>query len=140
MYQEKVDLNSEWNLQQLSRSVVFMSCEKPVKSPLYLDTSTCNYNDNSSSISDSKRYRYVKVSETSASQVEDSCQVEKMFLTSWPTNNDDQNISCTDVHNELVYGFELSWLQSNCESYCPKSNCFLNDTNDVQCIHYTEGK
>ncbi|KAK7847852.1 hypothetical protein CFP56_006116 [Quercus suber] len=31
----------------------------------------------------------------------DSCQVEKMFLTSWPTNNDDQNISCTDVHNEL---------------------------------------
>ena len=55
MYQEKVDLNSEWNLQQLSRSVVFMSCEKPVKSPLYLDTSTCNYNDNSSSISDSKR-------------------------------------------------------------------------------------
>ena len=54
MYQEKVDLNSEWNLQQLSRSVVFMSCEKPVKSPLYLDTS-CNYNDNSSSISDSKR-------------------------------------------------------------------------------------
>ncbi|KAK7849847.1 hypothetical protein CFP56_002231 [Quercus suber] len=107
-----------------------MSCEKPVNSTLYLDTSTCNYNDKSSSISDSKRYRYVNVGETYASQVEDSCQVEKMFQTSWPTNNDDQNISCTDVHNELAYGFDLSWLQSS---------CFLNGTNHIQCIRdFTE--
>ncbi|KAK9994751.1 hypothetical protein SO802_024454 [Lithocarpus litseifolius] len=132
---------SEINLQQLSRSVVLLSCEKPVNSPLYLDTTTCNYNDNSSSISDSKRYRYVKVGRTNVSEVEESCKVEKMFRTSWPINNDDPNISCTDVHNELVYGFELSWLQSNCESYCLNSNfCFLNDTNHLQCIRdITEG-
>ncbi|KAM4076129.1 hypothetical protein ACJW30_12G039700 [Castanea mollissima] len=93
-----------FNNPQLSRSLALMSCEKPVNSPLYLDTSTCNFNDNSSSISDSKRrYRYVKVGRTKASEVEDSCQVEKMFLTSWPINNDDPNISCTDVHNELAY-------------------------------------
>ena len=61
-------------------SVVLMSCKKPVNSPLYLDTSTCNYNDNSSSISDSKRYRYVKVGRTNASEVEDSCQVEDFWL------------------------------------------------------------
>ena len=83
-----------------------MSCEKPVNSPLYLDTSTCNYNDKSSAISDSKRYRYLKVGITNASQVEESCKVEKMFRTSWP-RGDDSNISCKDVHNELVYGFEL---------------------------------
>ncbi|KAK7823263.1 hypothetical protein CFP56_035700 [Quercus suber] len=119
---------------KLSRSLVWMSCEKPVNSPLYLDTSTCNYNDNSSSISDSKRYRYVTVGITNASQVEDSCQVEKMFLTSWPINNDDPNISCTDVHHELAYGFELSWLETNCGSYCPiSSECYLNDTNHLQC-------
>ena len=60
---------------ELSRSLVWMSCEKLVNSPLYLDTSTCNYNDNSSSISDSKRrYRYVKVGRTNASEVEDSCR------------------------------------------------------------------
>ncbi|XP_030934931.1 uncharacterized protein LOC115960274 [Quercus lobata] len=110
---------------ELSRSLVWMSCEKPVNSPLYLDTSTCNYNDNSSSISDSKtRYRYVTVGITNASQVEDSCQVEKMFLTSWPINNDDPNISCTDVLNELAYGFELSWLERN---------CYLDDANHVRC-------
>ncbi|XP_075648446.1 rust resistance kinase Lr10-like [Castanea sativa] len=119
---------------ELSRSLVWMSCEKPVNSPLYLDT--CNYNNNSSSISDSKRYRYVTVGITNASEVEDSCQVEKMFLTSWPINNDDPNISCTDVHNELAYGFELSWLESNCGSYCGRFNyyCYLNDTNHLQCV------
>nr|XP_023871446.1 LEAF RUST 10 DISEASE-RESISTANCE LOCUS RECEPTOR-LIKE PROTEIN KINASE-like 2.4 [Quercus suber] len=109
-----------------SRSLALMSCEKPVNSPLYLDISTCNYNDNSSSISDSqRRYRYVKVGRTNASElVEDSCQVEKMFRTSRPTNNDDPNISCKDVHNELAYGFELSWFGSD---------CYLDDANHVQC-------
>ncbi|KAK7846623.1 hypothetical protein CFP56_007663 [Quercus suber] len=126
---------------ELSRSLVWMSCEKPVNSSLYLDTSTCNYNDNSSSISDSKRYRYVTVGITNASQVEDSCQVEKMFLTSWPINNDDPNISCTDVHNKLVYGFELSWLYGIgiCESSCGNNySCYLDDANNVQCIHYRD--
>ena len=45
-------------------------------------------------------------------------------MTSWPINNEDPNISCTDVLNELVYGFEISWLRGTCESY---------DTNHVQC-------
>ena len=110
-----------------------MSCEKPVNSPLYLDTATCNYNDISSSISDSKRYRYVTVGITNVSEVEESCKVEKMFRTSWP-RSDDSNISCKDVHNELVYGFELSWLDNICADYFPKySYCYLNDTNHVQC-------
>ncbi|KAL0004514.1 hypothetical protein SO802_012075 [Lithocarpus litseifolius] len=123
---------------ELSRSLVWMSCEKPVNSPLYLDTSTCNYNNNSSSISDSKRYRYVTVGITNASQVDDSCQVEKMFLTSGPINNDDPNISCTDVHNELVYGFELSWLLGICGSYCP-DDCYLDEANHVQCYICSTG-
>ena len=101
-YEQRGTKMSGWN-HELSRSLVLMSCEKPVNSPFYLDTSTCNYNDNSSSISDSKRrYRYIKVGRTNASQVEDSCQVEKMFLTSWPVNSDDPNISCTDVHHMVL--------------------------------------
>ncbi|KAK7815341.1 hypothetical protein CFP56_001737 [Quercus suber] len=41
--------------------MVFMSCEKPVNTPLYLNTSTCIYKgeySSNSSISDSKRYKY----------------------------------------------------------------------------------
>ncbi|XP_065616734.1 uncharacterized protein LOC112027966 [Quercus suber] len=122
---------------KLSRSVVLMSCEKPVNSPFYLGTSTCIDNEKSSSNTSTsrfKRYRYVKVGRTSATDVEDSCKVEQMFLTSWP-RNDDPNISCKDVHKELVYGFEISWLQGNCESICKRkyTSCYLNDTNHVQC-------
>ena len=112
-----------------------MSCEKPVNSLFYLDASTCNIDSGEDF---KKRYRYVKVGRTNARDVEDSCKVEQMFLTSWPGNDDPVNTSCTDVHNELLYGFELSWLQVICES-CSQTfihDCYLDDANLVQC----EGK
>ncbi|KAF3948417.1 hypothetical protein CMV_025584 [Castanea mollissima] len=116
----------------LSRSVVLMRCEKPVNSPSYVDTSTC-IKDNSS-IAHFKSYRYVKVGRTNATDVEDSCKVEQMFQTSWPGNDDQINIFCADVHNELVYGFELSWLRGTCKSYCRRRrHCYLNDGNHVDC-------
>ena len=129
-YQRKITKYDSYP--ELSWSVVYMSCEKPVNSQYYLDTSTCI--DNSSNyISHSKRYRYVKVGKTNATEVADSCRVEKITRTSWP-RNDDPNVSCKDVHNELVYGFEISWLGGNCQSICGrKGYCYLNDTNHVQC-------
>ena len=117
---------------KLSRSVVLMSCEKPVNSLFYLDASTCNIDSGEDF---KKRYRYVKVGRTNARDVEDSCRVEQMFLTSWPGNDDPVNTSCTDVHNELLYGFELSWLQVICES-CSQTfihDCYLDDANLVHC-------
>ncbi|KAF3960290.1 hypothetical protein CMV_014984 [Castanea mollissima] len=127
-YWKSLEINPE-----LSWSVVFMSCEKSVYSPYYLDTSTCI--DNSSNyISHSKRYRYVKVGTTNTTEVADSCLVEKIIRTSWP-RNDDPNVSCNDVHNELVYGFEISWLRGKCESMCERkfAYCDLKDTDHVQC-------
>nr|XP_023916359.1 rust resistance kinase Lr10-like [Quercus suber] len=126
---------------ELSWSVVWMSCEKPVNSPFYLDASTCNIDNgdqysSNSSISHFKRYRYVKVGRTNATDVVDSCKVEQMFITSWPRNDDPINISCADVHNELVYGFELSWLRDTCKSYCGRwsdDDCYLDDGNHVGC-------
>ncbi|GMY07540.1 protein IQ-DOMAIN 21 [Fagus crenata] len=131
-YQE---MKYQWgrSFEQLSRSLVWMSCEKPVNSPFYLDTSTCNNSSNiSSSHSMRKRYRYVTVGTTTAKDLGDSCNVEQMFLISWPGNVDPNNVSCKDVHNDLVHGFELSWLQGYCRSYCARnySYCYLNDTNN----------
>jgi hypothetical protein len=120
----------------LSRSVVFLMCENRVNSPLYLETSTCfssNGSDSEYSSNSSKTYRYVKVGRTKPTDVEDSCQIEGMTLTSWPGNND-RHVSCSDVHNALVYGFELSWLQVMCERSCRSTDsCYLNETNHVQC-------
>ena len=99
----------------LNRIMIFMSCEKPVNTPLYLNTSTCIYNgeySSNSSISHSKRYKYVTIGTISAKDVRDSCKVEMLVMTSWP-GNDNPIISCTEVHNKLVYGLELNFMDSS---------------------------
>ena len=70
-----------------------MSCEKPVNTPFYLDTS--------------KLFNFSLQGTISATEVEDSCRLEQMVLTSRP-GNDHPNISCTEVHNELVYGMNFN--------------------------------
>ncbi|XP_075648444.1 LEAF RUST 10 DISEASE-RESISTANCE LOCUS RECEPTOR-LIKE PROTEIN KINASE-like 2.3 [Castanea sativa] len=114
--------------------MVFMSCERPVNTPFYLDTSTCidngDYSSNSS-ISHSKRYKYVTI-DARVMDVKDSCRLEQMVLTSRP-GNDHPNISCSEIHNDLVYGFELSWIQVICDRYCGGNSCYRNDLNRVQC-------
>ncbi|KAG2709282.1 hypothetical protein I3760_05G231500 [Carya illinoinensis] len=114
-----------------TNGVAIVNCEKPVMSSstsyLYLETSssTCSNNNNnngSASFSDSslsisqysKSYRYVKVGTTEAGDVEDSCKIERMFLTSWPGPNahDTINISCADLRNVFLSGFELGWYSN----------------------------
>jgi hypothetical protein len=155
-YQKK----SSSSFSELSRSGVFVMCENPVNSPFYLETSTCFGNGSEYSSNSSKRYRYVKVGRTNASDVEDSCQVERMFLTSLPANIDVPNISCSDARNELVYGFELSWHHAHATSdnYCYldnayhifckpsfdtlRENCYLDEANHVRCdpLNYSFGE
>ncbi|KAG7981007.1 hypothetical protein I3843_05G210900 [Carya illinoinensis] len=107
-----------------TKGVAIVNCEKPVMSSssyLLLETSssTCSNNNSngtasSSKISEySKRYTYVKVGKTKAGDVEGSCKIEQMFLTSWPgPNAHDSNItiSCADLRNVFLSGFELRWF------------------------------
>ncbi|KAK7858150.1 hypothetical protein CFP56_013877 [Quercus suber] len=56
-----------------------------------------------------------------------------LVMTSWP-GNDNPIISCTEVHNKLVYGFELSWNRFICESQCGRGcSCYFDNLNLVQC-------
>ncbi|XP_041010801.1 uncharacterized protein LOC121254724 [Juglans microcarpa x Juglans regia] len=115
-----------WYGTTTTKGVAIVNCEKPVKSSstsyLYLETSssTCSNNNGSASSSNSsslsisqysKSYIYVKVGTTEAGDVEDSCKIERMFLTSWPGPNaaDNINISCADLRNVFLSGFELRW-------------------------------
>ncbi|KAL4594847.1 hypothetical protein ACB092_12G048600 [Castanea dentata] len=139
---DQFNFRSQLSSQQIAPSyilsnyniMVFMSCERPVNTPFYLDTSTCidngDYSSNSS-ISHSKRYKYVTI-DARVMDVKDSCRLEQMVLTSRP-GNDHPNISCSEIHNDLVYGFELSWIQVICDSYCGGNSCYRNDLNRVQC-------
>ncbi|XP_062176987.1 rust resistance kinase Lr10-like isoform X2 [Alnus glutinosa] len=127
----------------ISRSVVFVMCEIPVNSALYLETSTCfriNGSDSEYSSNSSKTHRYVKVGKTNPLDVKDTCQIEGMSLTSWP-GNDDRHVSCSDVHNALAYGFELSWHPVMCERICgSRQYCYLDEANHVHCyLQYSLG-
>ncbi|XP_059445470.1 uncharacterized protein LOC132177235 [Corylus avellana] len=119
-----------WRSSELSEgTVVFLMCENPVNSPFYLEASTCFSNNGEYSSNSSKMYRYVKVGRTKAADVEDSCQIDRMVPTSWPGN-----IACSDVHNALEYGFELSWLEFKCNQSCGSGQyCSLDDANGVHC-------
>ncbi|XP_016652705.1 PREDICTED: rust resistance kinase Lr10-like isoform X2 [Prunus mume] len=70
---------------ELSKPIIFLTCETPVNSPLYVDTAPC--------------------------------------IGALTKNN-----SYIDIHNEMIYGFELTWVQS--------STCYIDsDTNKVNCSH-----
>ncbi|GMN44420.1 hypothetical protein TIFTF001_013615 [Ficus carica] len=91
-----------------TKSIVFVSCENPVKSPRYIDTSPCT----KSALSPSKRHSYVVVNGSSrVSDMVDACGVELMAMVSRMGNFNGSNVSFFDIHNELAYGFELSWFQ-----------------------------
>ncbi|KAM3251980.1 hypothetical protein P3L10_006050 [Capsicum annuum] len=63
-------------------------------------------------ISDCKlsRYTYLKMGKMKASEVSDGCRVEIIARTSWPNIKDhDNNISLSDFHQAILYGFELHY-------------------------------
>ncbi|KAK9912503.1 hypothetical protein M0R45_036365 [Rubus argutus] len=67
----------------------------------------------------------------------DSCRIELMVLTSsWIGTN----TSYIDIHDGLLYGFEISWLHSYNRGGFSRStwiDCYVdNDTNKVKCIEY----
>ncbi|KAF3433888.1 hypothetical protein FNV43_RR24991 [Rhamnella rubrinervis] len=112
----------------LSEAITFLSCENPVKSPLYIPTTPCI---NTTTHSESKeRYSYVHVGNTNVSELKDFCRIEMMFMTSSRRQGiiENSNISYVDIHNQLAYGFELLW-------YPRSSDCYFNDSsNSLNCI------
>ena len=100
---------------QLTKSVIFVSCEKPVKSHLYIDPASCSNGGSgsalSSALAQSKRHSYVIVNGSlSVSDMADTCGVELMVMVSNLVKNYSNSTSFMDIHNDLAYGFELSWL------------------------------
>ncbi|XP_020961949.1 rust resistance kinase Lr10-like isoform X2 [Arachis ipaensis] len=63
----------------------------------------------------------------------DSCHIDWMYLTSWPAEIKQINISCTDIHHMLLYGFELSWMKGYC--YNDTDYAMLGDHNNIVCYN-----
>jgi hypothetical protein len=126
------------------RYMVFVNCEKQVKSRLYLDISTCFKNgvySSNSFLSHSKRYTYVIADQITVLDLEESCQIEQMSLATtswlpyWPNNHSSvRYFLCNDFYDAVVSGFMLSWFQATCDNFTD-SYCYINDyaNNSVQC-------
>ncbi|KAG7981334.1 hypothetical protein I3843_05G228500, partial [Carya illinoinensis] len=114
--------NTPYNYGEIGVFMALLKCEKRVNSPRYLNKSNCfgnrAYASNSSSSQPEVGFRYVIYNHTKAGDVEDLCQVEQIFWTSWrgPVNlpNDPSSISCADLQHLLLYGFELYWRSTDC--------------------------
>jgi hypothetical protein len=120
-------------------SVVFVNCEKPLNCGMCMDISGCFKNgvySSDSSLSHSKRYRYVFL-HVEWPDLEDLCQVEQISLTKWPYSYADgladvlRNNSCADIHNKLLFGFELLWYRLYCGKSC--QICGVDQANNVTC-------
>ena len=119
-----------YDYRSLSKAITFLKCENPVRSPLYIPTIPCINTTFSGLIESRGKYSYVKIGSTDASELEDSCRIELMVLASPWGIRENSNVSYIDIHNQLTYGFELSWFTNN-------RYCFFNDSNNViNCTTY----
>ncbi|BFG20597.1 hypothetical protein CerSpe_068710 [Prunus speciosa] len=113
---------------ELSKPIIFLTCETPVNSPLYVDTAPC---DGAMSSSNSNGHSYVSVGRLNASDLREFCRVELMVMISSQLT---KNNSYIDIHNEMIYGFELSWLQESYQRGLGWYSCYFDsDTNKVNC-------
>ncbi|EXB81106.1 hypothetical protein L484_014038 [Morus notabilis] len=133
-----------WSLEfpldyNLIETVLFLACEKPMNSShLYNWIDRTPRDNNNSASSQSKRlYSYVVVNgNLSFSDLEESCRIDAMTLIRKGKNLNTS--SYRGIHNELVYGFELSWLpglemESFIDGYI--RTCYVDeDFNKVRCL------
>jgi hypothetical protein len=119
-----------------SSVLTFLCCKNQMLNPpdYIMDTSSCNngsgtaYNSSSSSnISspscvDMEGHSYVMIDGDIINDVPDLCGINLIY----PVPKNMRNKSYTDVHDILVYGFELSWFSFCC--YNGKENrCNLDE-------------
>ncbi|GMN32837.1 hypothetical protein TIFTF001_041796, partial [Ficus carica] len=131
---------------KLTKAIIFLKCENRMNSSLYIDTAPCNIagmfpdQDTGANSSLSKRQSYYYVVDGSLLNVSDlnnHCRIELTTLMSRNRMNGETNTSYVDIHNELTYGFELSWLPSFLQQLCiGGGSCYIGDSNKVHCSCY----
>ncbi|PON96842.1 Mitogen-activated protein kinase kinase kinase [Trema orientale] len=132
----------------LVKTIVFLTCENPVNSPVYVNAAPCvsvdvfasNFDKSTSSSSKPERrassYYYVVNGGLEVSDLKNSCRVERTTLISSKAVKSKKNdTSYMDIHNELAFGFELQWLPIRLPEHDEKFqfNCKMGNSNKVLC-------
>ncbi|XP_058206152.1 uncharacterized protein LOC131319776 [Rhododendron vialii] len=122
-------------------SVLFLSCEKPVQSPTYINrTRYCNSTRDESGngyYSYVMAGRYVRVWDFA-----DSCLLEVSYIsTSRLIRKRGSNLSWLDLNKELGYGFDITWDYDvgGCERCRKRASCFRDSVNVSAVCDYSCG-
>ncbi|XP_057798656.1 LEAF RUST 10 DISEASE-RESISTANCE LOCUS RECEPTOR-LIKE PROTEIN KINASE-like 2.7 isoform X2 [Salvia miltiorrhiza] len=94
----------------------FVSCPYRLEdSSNFTEITDCVSGENSFGASNlsRSRYTYVKVGRLRALDIGDKCDIDLIVMTSWKFKNF-KNVTLSKLHDALLYGFELSWLQFRC--------------------------
>ena len=114
-------------------TVIFFTCDSPVLNSSYIDASPCIFNV--------LFHRNVPVPiQLKAIPLLvlrlpwSLCWIEQTSLITKGHSN--KKLTSNDIHNLLVYGFELSWMQSFATRH--QSSCYVDgeESNSVPCINY----
>lgn len=105
-------------------TIAFIRCAASINSPLYMDTSSCNKGLINSS-------NYAVFGELKISELEDSCSIQVMVVMTSNLNNGGKKFSYVNIHQQLVYGLELSWHEIFCKECQGRGYCKLNKNNEV---------
>ncbi|KAJ7942815.1 putative Kinase [Quillaja saponaria] len=127
-YQDLVGIYvSVYKTIELLKPIIYLRCTNPVLDDArYVDTSPCIRGN-----SDSKGHTYAILEQLLVKDLKVGCQVKLISQTfsEWWVGKSPNNVSYTDIHERLVYGFELSWMDGVCEKYCGKlGECSFNIT------------
>jgi hypothetical protein len=143
-------INNSISYRPYTSIFVFMSCPNPILSPpnYIVDASSCKNgstlfnsasNISSPSSHNMEGYSYVLIvpssvltdSYYSLSDIPDLCHVNLMYpasSTSDQPKNWTNTISYIDVHDSIVYGFDLSWSGFCCD-FVKENPCKLDEAN-----------
>lgn len=126
-----------FGMDQLAKTMIFVRCRNSVHSPAYVNTDPCFFNTSNGSIHSSSSFlhSYVNVGSETLSDLalDDGCDIELIYMTSWPAHKNNHSAwSCKDIHNMLLYGFELSWLGALCHTAYDIG--YINETKHPSCL------
>nr|GMD56642.1 LEAF RUST 10 DISEASE-RESISTANCE LOCUS RECEPTOR-LIKE PROTEIN KINASE-like 2.1 [Ipomoea batatas] len=113
--------------------IIFFSCPFPVKSSTssaFVETTKDCSNKTSGG------YAYAKLGPLNASDLRISCQVERITMSSWRIQENMSEINVTslvEIHDALMYGFELYWFRARCDHCRGLPLCGLDETNEICC-------
>ncbi|XP_048137932.1 uncharacterized protein LOC125315877 [Rhodamnia argentea] len=115
-----------------SKTVSIVKCTKAVDSRFYVDASSCLDGVELSNFSSTRRRIYAMV-HANVSNVETACTIELMAMIPWWVDGNNLR-SYAQIHEQMVYGFELSWLPIAAKMYCKGHYYwYIIDKHQIQC-------